>query len=61
MKIIISPDSFKGSCSALGIAKNIQEAIYSLDSSVDFVTILVASDDRNPMIATTYGTGELMH
>lgn len=118
MKIIISPDSFKGSCSALGIAKSIQEAIYSLDSSVEFVTIPVADggegtidaitscvdadiyemevknplgkpvlakyailkesqtaiiemaqasglplvpvDERNPMIATTYGTGELM-
>ena len=118
MKIIISPDSFKGSCSALSIAKSIQEAIYSLDSSVDFVTIpvadggegtidaitscvdadiyemevkdplgrpvmakyailkesqtaviemaqasglpLISEYERNPMIATTYGTGELM-
>ena len=118
MKIIISPDSFKGSCSAIEIAKHIQDAIYSLDSTTQFVTIPVAdggegtieaitscvdatiyevevsnplgkpmmakyailnesqtaviemaqasglpllkADERNPMLATTYGTGELM-
>lgn len=118
MKIVISPDSFKGSCSAIDIAKNIKEAIHSVDATVDLVTIPVADggegtidaitscvdaciyelevkdplgkpvvakyailkesgiaiiemaqasglplvpvDEKNPMIATTYGTGELM-
>ena len=118
MKIIIAPDSFKGSVSAIEVARNIEEAIHSVDSSIQTVTMpvadggegtieaiascvpatlhervvcgpmgekvkayfatiddgntaivemaqasglpLVPSDKRDPRLATTYGTGELM-
>lgn len=118
MKIIISPDSFKGSVSAIDVAKNIEEAILSVDASAQtvimpvadggegtieaiascvpaeihevtvcgpmgeeavavFATIndgktaiiemaqasglpMVPASERNPLVATTYGTGELM-
>ena len=118
MKIIISPDSFKGSVSAIEVAQNIEEAILSVDSTVQTVTMpvadggegtieaiasciptelhervvcgpmgekvkayfatiedgqtaivemaqasglpLVPTSERDPRIATTYGTGELM-
>ena len=118
MKIIISPDSFKGSVSAIDVAKTIEEAILSVDSTAKTVTMPVAdggegtieaiascvktelhemnvcgpmgeeatayyatiengntaivemaqasglpmvpTNERNPLLATTYGTGELM-
>lgn len=118
MKIIISPDSFKGSCSATQVAKSIEETIYELNNTIDVVTIpvadggegtidaittcvdatiyevevsdplgrpmtakyamlndsqtaiiemaqasglpLLAEDERNPLLTTTYGTGQLM-
>ena len=118
MKIIISPDSFKGSVSAIDVAKSIEEAILSVDSSVQTITMPVAdggegtidaitscvpavihelqvsdpmgkpamakyamidngktaiiemaqasglpmvpANERNPLLATTYGTGQLM-
>lgn len=118
MKIIISPDSFKGSVSAIDVAKSIEDAILSVDGSVKTVTMPVAdggegtieaiascvptelhevtvfgpmgeeatacfatidngqtaiiemaqasglpmvpASNRNPLLATTYGTGELM-
>lgn len=118
MKIIISPDSFKGSVSAIDVAKSIEDAILSVDSSVKTVTMPVADGgegtieaiascvpaklhevtvfgpmgeeatacfatidnggtaiiemaqasglpmvpvaNRNPLLATTYGTGELL-
>ena len=118
MKIIISPDSFKGSVSAIDVAKSIEDAILSVDSSVKTVTMPVADGGegtieaiascvpteihemtvcgpmgeeatayyatidngqtaivemaqasglpmvpvahRNPLLATTYGTGQLM-
>ena len=118
MKIIVSPDSFKGSCSAMQAAKTIEEAIRSLNDMVELVTIpvadggegtvdviagctvstihevmvcgpmgepiparyvmlddskmaviemaqasgltLVAESNRNPMVATSYGTGQLI-
>ena len=118
MKIIISPDSFKGSVSAIEVAKSIEDAILSVDGSVKTVTMPVAdggegtieaiascvptelhevtvfgpmgeeatacfatidngqtaiiemaqasglpmvpASNRNPLLATTYGTGELM-
>ena len=118
MKIIISPDSFKGSVSAIDVAKNIEEAILSVEPTAKTVTMPVADggegtieaiascvdtkfhymticgpmekdaeayyatidngttaivemaqasglpmvpvDERNPLLATTYGTGQLM-
>lgn len=118
MKIIVSPDSFKGSCSAIEVANSIEKAILSVDSTVDVVKMPVADggegtidaitscvpatiyemevcdpmgenavakyavidngetaviemaqasglpmvpvDERNPLLATTYGTGQLM-
>ena len=118
MKIIISPDSFKGSVSAIDVAKNIEEAILSVDASANTVIMPVADggegtieaiascvpaeihkvtvcgpmgeqtdavfatiedgktaiiemaqasglpmvpvNERNPLVSTTYGTGELM-
>ena len=118
MKIIIAPDSFKGSVSAIDVAKNIQEAILSVDDSIKTVVMPVADGGegtvdaiascvpseiqkmtvcgpmeecaeayyamidggktaviemaqasglpmvpiakRNPLLATTYGTGQLM-
>ena len=118
MKIIISPDSFKGSVSAVDVAKSIEEAVLEVnkdaktvimpvadggegtidaiascvpaeihelsvcgpmgeDATASYATIeqgevaiiemaqasglpMVPVDEKNPMIATTYGTGELM-
>ena len=118
MKVIISPDSFKGSVSAIDVAKNIEEAILAVDASAKTVVMPVADggegtieaiascvpaeihevtvcgpmgeeemavfatiddgktaiiemaqasglpmvpvNERNPLVATTYGTGELM-
>lgn len=118
MKIIISPDSFKGSVSALDVAESIKEAILSVDATAKTVTMPVADGgegtieaiascvpteihemtvcgpmgeeatayyatidggktaivemaqasglpmvpvaERNPLLATTYGTGQLM-
>ena len=118
MKIIVSPDSFKGSCSAIEVADSIEKAIHSVDSTIEVVKMPVADggegtidaitscvpatiyelevcdpmgknamakyaviengetaviemaqasglpmvpvDERNPLLATTYGTGQLM-
>lgn len=118
MKIIIAPDSFKGSVSALDVAKNIEVAVHSVDAAAETVLMPVADGgegtvdaiascvpaqihkvmvcgpmkaeaeayyatiedgktaviemaqasglpmvpvaERNPLLATTYGTGQLM-
>ena len=118
MKIIIAPDSFKGSASALDVAKNIEAAVRSVDATIETVLMPVADGgegtvdaiascvpaqihkvkvcgpmkeeaeayyatiedgktaviemaqasglpmvpvaERNPLLATTYGTGQLM-
>ena len=118
MKIIVSPDSFKGSCSAIEVADSIEKAIHDVDRTVHVVKMPVADggegtidaitscvpsiiyelevcapmgenamakyavidngetaiiemaqasglpmvpiEDRNPLLATTYGTGQLM-
>ena len=118
MKIIVSPDSFKGSCSAIEVADSIEKAIHSVDGTVEVVKMPVADggegtidaitscvpatiyelevcdpmgknavakyaviengktaviemaqasglpmvpiEERNPLVATTYGTGQLM-
>ena len=117
MKIIVSPDSFKGSCSAIEVANSIEKAILAVDSTAEVVKMPVAdggegtieaitscvpatihevevcdpmgkkavasyavlddetaviemaqasglpmvpTDERNPLLATTYGTGQLM-
>lgn len=118
MKILIAPDSFKGSVSALDVAKNIESAVRAVDSDIETVLMPVADGgegtvdaiascvpaeiqkvmvcgpmkveaeayyaiiedgktaviemaqasglpmvsvaERNPLLATTYGTGQLM-
>ena len=118
MKIIVSPDSFKGSCSAIEVANSIEKAILSIDNTIEVVKMPVADggegtidaitscvlaeiveievcdpmgnaamacyalidegktaiiemaqasglpmvpiDERNPLLASTYGTGQLM-
>lgn len=118
MKILIAPDSFKGSVSALDVAKNIESAVRTVDSDIETVLMPVADGgegtvdaiascvpaeiqkvmvcgpmkveaeayyaiiedgktaviemaqasglpmvsvaERNPLLATTYGTGQLM-
>jgi len=118
MKIIVSPDSFKGSCSAIEVADSIEKAIHEVDSTISVVKMPVADggegtidaiascvpatvyelevcdpmgknavakyaviengetaviemaqasglpmvpiEERNPLVATTYGTGQLM-
>lgn len=118
MKIIVAPDSFKGSCSAIEVAESIERAILTVDDSVQVIKMPVADggegtieaitscvsshvyeievcgpmgenvfgsyaiiedgmtaviemaqasglpmvpiDRRNPLLATTYGTGQLM-
>ena len=42
MKIIVSPDSFKGSCSAIEVADSIEKAIHSVDSTIEVVKMPVA-------------------
>ena len=42
MKIIVSPDSFKGSCSAIEVADSIEQAIHSVDSTIEVVKMPVA-------------------
>lgn len=53
MKIIISPDSFKGSCSAIDVANYIKEAICEVDSSIEFVTMPVADGGEGTIEAIT--------
>lgn len=118
MKIVIAPDSFKGSLSALEVAKAVQQGIHQVDETIETIIVpmadggegtvqslidasggrivelsvhdplfrkiksfygimgdgitaviemaaasglpLLAPDERNPMKATTYGTGELI-
>jgi len=118
MKIIIAPDSYKGSLSAFEVAKSIQRGILNVDESIETVIVpmadggegtvqslidasggkiieltvhdplfreiksfygimgdgvtaviemvaasglpLLTFDERNPLITTTYGTGELI-
>jgi len=118
MKIVIAPDSYKGSLSALEVARAIQRGIDKVDGSIETIIVpmadggegtvrslidatggemidlkvhdplfreidsfygimgdgktaviemaaasgltLLSSEERNPMIATTYGTGELI-
>lgn len=118
MKVIIAPDSFKGSVSAIEVAKSIQEGVLSVDCTAEtvimpvadggegtieaiascveteiheatvcgpmgetakayFATVdggktaivemaqasglpMVPQEQRNPLVSTTYGTGELM-
>ena len=47
MKIIVSPDSFKGSCSAIEVADSIEKAIHEVDSTINVVKMPV----MRPLIA----------
>ena len=116
MKIIVSPDSFKGSCSAIEVADSIEKAIHDVDHTVDVIKMpvadggegtvdavvdtlqgekitisvsnpigkpvdatygiagdtaiiemaaasglpLLAAEERNPWVTSTYGTGEMI-
>ncbi len=118
MKIVVAPDSFKASCSAIEVANSIEKAILDVDNTIEVMKIPVADggegtidaimscasgtiyevevldpmcknvtakyavidngktaviemaqasglpmvlpEDRNPLLATTYGTGQLM-
>jgi len=42
MKIVIAPDSFKGSLSALEVAKSIQKGILNVDKSIETVIVPMA-------------------
>ncbi len=53
MKIIISPDSFKGSCSAIEVANSMEEAIRFLDNKIDVVKIPVADGGEGTIDAIT--------
>ena len=53
MKIIVSPDSFKGSCSAIEVADSIEKAIHEVDSNVSVVKIPVADGGEGTIDAIT--------
>lgn len=53
MKIIISPDSFKGSISAIEVAKSIEEAIHTVDDAVKTVIMPVADGGEGTIDAIT--------
>lgn len=53
MKIIVSPDSFKGSCSAIEVANSIEKAILSVDSTIEVVKMPVADGGEGTIDAIT--------
>ena len=53
MKIIVAPDSFKGSCSAIEVANSIEKAILSVDSAVEVVKMPVADGGEGTIDAIT--------
>lgn len=53
MKIIVSPDSFKGSLSAIEVANSMKEAILSVDPSIEVVQMPVADGGEGTIDAIT--------
>lgn len=56
MKIIIAPDSFKGSLSALEAAEAMAEGIRELDRSIDIVLLPAADGGEGTMVAMVRAT-----
>ena len=61
MKIIISPDSFKGSCSAIEVADSIAEAIHSIDDKVTIIKMPVADGGEGTIDAITSCIPAVIH
>lgn len=46
MKVIISPDSYKGTLSAVEVAKSMQEGILDADQSIETIVLPVADGEK---------------
>ncbi|XRD24610.1 glycerate kinase [Lysinibacillus fusiformis] len=58
MKIIISPDSFKGTLSAVEVAKSMQKGILDADPSIETIILPIADGGEgtlDSLIASTNG------
>ena len=69
MKIVIAPDSYKGSLTAEAVAECVERGIKKIYEKAYTVKIpmaatsglpLITKEERNPLKATTYGTEELI-
>lgn len=56
MKILIAPDSFKGSLNALNVAKAIERGIFSVDSSVQSTLLPMADGGEGTMVNLVQAT-----
>ena len=57
MKIVIAPDSFKGSCSAVEVANSIEEGIKRVDADCETVKIPIADGGEGTVEALVLSTG----
>ncbi|MEL7654447.1 MAG: glycerate kinase [Bacillota bacterium] len=57
MKIVIAPDSFKGSCSAVAVADSIEKGIKRVDAECDVVKIPIADGGEGTVEALVLSTG----
>jgi len=57
MKVIISPDSFKGTLSAVEVAKSIQKGILDVDQSIETIILPVADGGEGTLDSLIASTG----
>ncbi len=62
MKIIIAPDSFKGSLSSIEVADAVEKGIKAIDSSIEIVKIPMADGGEGTVESLiNYSGGEIVH
>lgn len=61
MKIVIAPDSFKGSCSTIGAAQNIEDGFRRIFPDVQAVKIPIADGGEGTVDAMVLGAGGKVH
>lgn len=61
MKIVIAPDSFKGSCSTIGAAQNIEDGFRRIFPDVQAVKIPIADGGEGTVEAMVLGAGGTVH
>lgn len=61
MKIVIAPDSFKGSCSTIGAAQNIEDGFRRIFPDVQAIKIPIADGGEGTVEAMVLGAGGTVH
>lgn len=65
MRIVVAPDSYKGSASALHVAQAVRRGIFvdGTNALIEMATasglMLAAQNKRDPHLTSSYETGEL--